>query len=309
MIRPKLSLRRPLALATGLLLGVAGAVAFAAPASAHHPEIFGAGCELDNGDIKVVWTVANSEKDWDAEITQISSPSGATVTGLGVGTKLPKLSSGGPAPTGEQTVPAGQNAELTVTAFWDKKREDVTNTRTGRAKLKGKCEEPEPEPTPTPTTPAPTPTTPGPTPPATTPPATPSPTPSVPEPGEATFELKETCDELIIIIDNPADGEAFSIRFQSEKGVVRTLEAIPGQVTSVSFDAYEGLTVIANSGGEEGPPVRWTKPEDCESGGGGGELPLTGAAAGGIAGGAVLLLAAGVVLFVVARRRRVTFTV
>lgn len=308
MIRPKLPLRRPLAVTAGLLLGVAGAVALAAPASAHHPEISGTGCKLSDGAIKVVWTVSNSERDWDASIQEISSPSGAPISGLEVGTKLPKKSSNEQPPTGEQTVPAGQTAQLSVKAFWDKDKRDVTSTRTGAATVTGNCEEPEPTPTPTvpePTTPPTTP--PATTPPATTPPVTPSTTPSVPEPGEPSFEVQETCDELSFVVNNPADGPTITVTLTSEKGEVKTLKATPGEETSVSFDAYEGLTITPSIEGKDAEPVKWTKPEDC-GGGGGGDLPLTGAAAGGIAGGAVLLLAAGVVLYVVARRRRVTFT-
>ncbi len=130
----------------------------------------------------------------------------------------------------------------------------------------------------------------------------------VPEPGEPTFELTETCDELIFAIDNPADGIAFSITLTSEKGTVKTLDAVPGQTTSVSFDAYEGLAVTPSFEDEKGDPIAWEQPEDCDNGGGGGGLPVTGAATGGIIAGAVVLLAAGAALFVVTRRRRLRFT-
>ncbi|HEX2772593.1 MAG TPA: cell wall anchor protein, partial [Micromonosporaceae bacterium] len=80
MNRPKLSLRRPLAVLGATFVGLAAAVAVAAPASAHHPEIAGTGCKLEDGSVKVTWTVTNSETEWTAEILEISSPSGAPVS-------------------------------------------------------------------------------------------------------------------------------------------------------------------------------------------------------------------------------------
>jgi hypothetical protein len=132
----------------------------------------------------------------------------------------------------------------------------------------------------------------------------------VPEPGEPTFELQETCDKLTFLIENPADGVAFTVTLTSEKGVVKELKAEPGKTTSVSFDAYPGLKVTPSADGVTDEPVVWAAPSDCGGTGGGSddELALTGAAAGGIAGGAAVLLAIGAVLFIVFRRRRVRFT-
>lgn len=58
MIRPKLSLRRPLAVLGATFVGLAAAVAVAAPASAHHSEIKVVGdCDTNTGNWVVTWTV------------------------------------------------------------------------------------------------------------------------------------------------------------------------------------------------------------------------------------------------------------
>ncbi|MFV2100419.1 hypothetical protein [Micromonospora sp. LOL_024] len=70
----RLNLRRVTAAAAGALIGLAGVATVAAPASAHHPVIKGVGCKLDNGDVKVEWTVTNSESRWVAEVAARARP-------------------------------------------------------------------------------------------------------------------------------------------------------------------------------------------------------------------------------------------
>lgn len=58
MIRPKLPFRRPLAIIGAGLLGLTAALAFAAPASAHHSEVKVAGeCNTTTGEWDVTWTI------------------------------------------------------------------------------------------------------------------------------------------------------------------------------------------------------------------------------------------------------------
>ncbi|MEQ4302390.1 cell wall anchor protein [Plantactinospora sp. B6F1] len=58
MIRPKLPLRRPLAILGAAFLGMTAALAVAAPASAHHSEVKVAGvCNTTTGEWDVTWTV------------------------------------------------------------------------------------------------------------------------------------------------------------------------------------------------------------------------------------------------------------
>ncbi|MER7166213.1 cell wall anchor protein [Micromonospora sp. NPDC000207] len=343
MIRLNSPLRRVVAVTAGALLGFAGAATIAAtPASAHHPIIDGTGCKLKDGSVRVTWTVRNSERQWDAAVVGVWSPSATEVTNLVPGALVPKAGQG--ELVGEQTVPRRKAAELSVRLEWDKGRSKLFATRTGKAKVTGNCQEEQPpSPTPSEEQPSPEPSpseeqppseeqspspepspseepTPSPEPspseePSPTPSTPVSPTPSqppvLPEPGEPTFDLEETCDQLTFLIDNPADGVEFSVTLTSEKGEVKTLDGVPGQKTSVSFDAYEGLKVTPSIGDVKDEVVVWEQPKDCEKdeeGGSGGGLPVTGAAAGGIAAGAILLLGAGAVLFVVARRRKLRFT-
>jgi hypothetical protein len=307
--RPKLSLRRPLAVLGAAFVGLAAAVAVAAPASAHHSIIEGTGCRLANGDVKVTWTVNNSESEWEGKITEVSTPSGTPITGIAVGATIPKSGEG--SLTGEQTVPAGQDVKLTIEAVWDLGDSQHTDKRTGTATVTGDCAPASPSPSPSESespSPSPSPSeseSPSPTPsPSESESPAPSPTPSAP--GEPVFALDVTCDELVFIIENPANGIAFTVTLTSEKGVVKQLKAVPGQTTSVSFDAYEGLEVTPSIGDITDEPVPWTEPADCDGEGGG--LPVTGAAAGGMAAGALVLLALGAGLFLVARRRRIRFT-
>jgi hypothetical protein len=61
VIRPKLSLRRPLAVIGAAVVGLTAAVAVAAPASAHHSEIrVKADCDTSTGEWVVTWTVTSN---------------------------------------------------------------------------------------------------------------------------------------------------------------------------------------------------------------------------------------------------------
>ncbi|MBY8870893.1 hypothetical protein K7640_03430 [Micromonospora sp. PLK6-60] len=177
MIRPKLSLRRPLAALGATLVGVAAATAFAAPASAHHSIITGTACKLESGDLAVTWTVKNSERDLVGKITDVWTPSATEITGIAPGVELPKAGDG--VVTGQQVVKAGKKAELKISAEWFRGDKRVTNTAAGSARTTGKCA---PAPTPEPTTPEPT-DSPEPT-------ETPAPTES-PEPTETPAPTEE----------------------------------------------------------------------------------------------------------------------
>ena len=292
MIRLKSPFKRAAAIAAGALLGMTGAVAFAMPASAHAGGVEGSAvCDTTTGEWVVTWTVTNDMPNKLATIKKVVFllPEGSTVTNIVDGAQVP-LAQGGELGklTGEQRVPGDQTeAKLRVKISWPEKKEEPAYQK--RVKFDGPCEEPD-EPTPTPT---PTPGQP------TEPPA---------EPGQPTGGEESTCEELILTLSNPEDGEPITVTFTPSTGDPQTVTAEPGTTETVTFPGSEGLKVVPSIGDEVGDPIAWT-PEDCETGGGGGgDLPVTGAAAGGIAGGAALLLAVGAGLFFMARRRRVTFT-
>ncbi|MFF0155652.1 cell wall anchor protein [Micromonospora sp. NPDC005203] len=345
---PKSPMRRVAAIAAGALIGLTGAATFAGPALAHHTTISGTACLTTNGVHRVEWKVVNSERDLEAKITEVWTPSGTTINGIAAGTTITPNGK----VTGTQLTTKNKPLELKVTATWIRNGTVVTHIASGTAKLSNNCTTP-PTATPTPTKPTTTPTvtpsatpsvtpsaTPSVTPSATasvTPSATPTTTPSTPvptspvpttqpseptgplvpeEPNAPVFEIVFDCDTLVISADNPAGGITETVVLTSEKNVVKKLELVPGKKTEVSFEAYEGLTVTPSVDGEQADPadaVKWVKPADCTPGQGGGDkdepaLPLTGAATGGIIAGAAVLLAVGAGLFVMARRRRLRFT-
>lgn len=328
----KTPLHRTTAALAGAFLGMAGAVAVAAPASAHHPIVRPvSSCVNDDYTWKVVWEISNSERDLQGDITEVAlTPADSVIKGIAVGDVLPK--SGDGAITAEQTLAAGTpKAELKVTAHW---------VRNGRHKVKPAAGEkykpttpctppssPSPSPSPSqPTSPSPSPSASQPTSPSPSAPTSPSgspstpPSPSAPTSGsvpppppieEPEYVYDQTCDTFTVGIDNPAGFEDLTVTFTPSVGTPKTVEAPAGEVTTVDFPASAGLTVTASAEGypDEDATITYEQPADCDgAGGAGGGLPVTGAAVGGIAGGAALLLGLGGALFFMARRRKVKFT-
>ncbi|MFI6760659.1 cell wall anchor protein [Micromonospora sp. NPDC050417] len=330
MIHPKLSLRRPLAVAGAALMGLAAATAIAAPASAHQTAVTGsAPCVTASGDWQVNWSVANSEADITGTVVKVRSTTpNQPLTGITVNAVLPKKNDG--TLTGVQTLTKNQQrTKLTVGARWVREgrhQNQIINHEAESAwvnKPTKVCATPtSPSPSVSPSvspstsaspTPSATPSTPATPSPSVSPstPATPTPSASTTPPAPVTPEtsVQSTCDELTYAVTNPEGGKTVTVTVTPSKGEAKTLTVEPGKSGSVSFPAEEGLTVTPSGEGvADTTPVAWEKPEGCDSGAGGGDLPLTGAAAGGIAAGALVLLAIGVTLFLVARRRRLTFT-
>ncbi|MBM0278362.1 cell wall anchor protein [Micromonospora tarensis] len=74
MIRPKLSLRRPLAILGAAFIGLTGVVAVAAPASAHHTTITATvECDRLTGERVIEWQVENSEANKDATLQKVTT--------------------------------------------------------------------------------------------------------------------------------------------------------------------------------------------------------------------------------------------
>ncbi|MET8365837.1 cell wall anchor protein [Micromonospora sp. NPDC005194] len=88
MIRPKLSLRRPLAILGAALVGLTGVAAVATPASAHHTEISAkVGCDRQTGERLITWSVKNSQADKDATLQKVTTNPGTPVNALMQGAK------------------------------------------------------------------------------------------------------------------------------------------------------------------------------------------------------------------------------
>src|ERR1700754_4099584 len=128
VIRSKLSLRRPLAVAGAGLIGLVATLAVATPAlaakSEPHPIITGTACVQKNGKLRIDWTVANSEKKWEATVREVYSHARGKITNIVPGATLPGNAEG--VLTGRQIAPASDEPTLTVRARWTKPKRKVT---------------------------------------------------------------------------------------------------------------------------------------------------------------------------------------
>jgi LPXTG-motif cell wall-anchored protein len=278
----KSPLRRTTAVLAGAIIGMAGAVAFAAPASATHPTITGTSDCVSEDGWTVTWTVTNKwPVDGKVKKVKVLSPEDGEVTGdlVGEDVVLPKENGG--EVTGEQVVPADvEKAKIWVEVKFDNGHKEgkvgVVKRPTEECAPPEEPEEPE-EPQ---------------------------------KPAEPTPIVEADCDLLIIGLKNPEDGADITLVMKTSKGETRELEVPAGTEKTTKFSASEGFSVEVSAKGLEGSTtVKYEEPEDCGgTGGGDSELPVTGAAAGSIAAGAGVLLAVGGGLFLVARRRKVKFT-
>jgi LPXTG-motif cell wall-anchored protein len=285
----KSPLRRTTAVVAGAFIGLVGAAAAAAPASAHAPVVSGTTtCADKDGNWTIDWSVGN-DFGTPATVKKLKlDPKDLEVTGDVVedGTEIPANSAGKPEDQVHGTTKVEDENVESVTIYVWLKWSDGYKTK-WKEPAHYTVHKPEACGDETP--------------------------PEQPQPGTPTPIVEADCDTLTLGLDNPKDGEDVTLTFKTSKGEARELEVKAGQKKTTKFSAAEGFFVEVGAEGVEGTTkVEYKQPEGCESGGGGGEegpsLPVTGAAAGSIAGGAAALLIAGVVLFFVARRRKVRFT-
>ncbi|MEU5905004.1 cell wall anchor protein [Micromonospora sp. NPDC047467] len=133
MIRPKLSLRRPLAVLGAALIGLTGVVAVATPASAHHTTISATtSCDQLSGERVITWKVQNSERDKAVTLKRVTAQPSTEVTVPVEGAKAVPLQ-GFVIPKGGtvlavQRVPGDTaTAKLTVFGKWKKNGKEATN--------------------------------------------------------------------------------------------------------------------------------------------------------------------------------------
>jgi LPXTG-motif cell wall-anchored protein len=330
--------RRLLAGGASLAIGAAGALAFAAPASAQEAAVpytaetisergvsvtGAAECDPETYSWTVSWTVTNTSA---SELATIVDPDPA-VTGFAHNDAFGPNES----KTGTQSVDSGtESATFEATLRWaneigeEEFLSDSATVELGDCPSKPKDPEPEP-------------------------------------PAEPAIVVFFTCELFGFIIDN-SEGEAgatvtftpdrtathghasgFSYTVDEENNVEIIIEEGAGIETVVgeadsenpvvlgpfpagadphthAFEAVEGLTITVELA-LDGEPVElkdnvitWSDkgldcvPDEGDDNGEGGELPVTGASTTLFAGGAVLLLAVGGGLYLIARRRRVTFS-
>ncbi|MDT5040495.1 MAG: hypothetical protein QOE51_1480, partial [Actinoplanes sp.] len=159
----KSPLRRSTVVLAGAFLGMAGAVALAAPASAHHTDLsLTSSCIDTKNNWVLTWSLQNSESDLTANLDKVTALplERGKITGIVEDATLPK-SGDGPL-VGVQTLrPRVRYASLSVTSHWLRPQTDgppknITFVSKGEAQRPTqKCEL---TPTPSQSTPTQTPT-------------------------------------------------------------------------------------------------------------------------------------------------------
>jgi LPXTG-motif cell wall-anchored protein len=277
--------RRSTAVAAGVFLGLAGAVALVSPASAHTPSVTGSTDCAKDGKWTIDWSIGNDYKT-DAKVLKIETDHGTVSGAITEADKvIPAFSSNKPDAQVHGTTTVENSVDSVTISVWlrwsDYKTPD-NKPQTYKVHKPEDCKPPT-------------------TPPTTTPPA----------PGAPTPTLEQDCTTITIGLDNPKNGTEVTLKFETSKGEVRTTVIAPGENKSEKFSAVPGFYVNVTPTGIPGAgkeKIDYQKPADCDTAGSGGGLPVTGAAAGTIAGGAGILLVAGAVLFFMSRRRKVKFT-
>ncbi|WP_406077072.1 cell wall anchor protein [Micromonospora sp. NBC_00858] len=133
MIRPKLSLRRPLAVLGAALIGLTGAVAVAAPASAHHTTITAtADCDRLTGERVITWKVENSERDKAVTLKKVTPTPATPVTVPVEGAEAVALegyviAKGGVVKAVQRVPGDTATAKLVVHGKWKKNGQEATN--------------------------------------------------------------------------------------------------------------------------------------------------------------------------------------
>lgn len=272
-MNPSRPTRRLVAGATGLLLGAAGALAFASPASAHFPTVKGdAVCDGQTGDWVITWEVFNSEDDLEGELTAVTvtpQPEPAFTT-IVVGAALP-VEGDGPLQEVQRVPGDTTEASLEVEVTWIRDYQKIVKKDKKDLRLGGDC-----------------------------------------APPGGTFEFdcetltitvtNPTKEELTLTLV-PSVGDAQEVTVAGGESATAEFPSSEGLTVEIQLD---GEPV------ELDEPIQITSEEwaalECDDDGEGGGLPETGASTGLIAGGALALLALGGGLFLVAQRRRVTFT-
>jgi hypothetical protein len=327
--------RRLLALGAAVIVGVVGALALAAPASAHHP-IFATEVECGPTPTTVIikWRVDNSETDKEATLSEVSPEVGGISNGARL---LPSADHAYQPLTGEQRVDiADQSVTMRMHVRWSngfngdfehtvrfdgqvcgetqvgfEDRCDGTTTvelKNGTnvdvrfvVEATGNWHKDAPVP------------------------AGKTATEVVPAANAALVQVKKgtevigrhereqpqncgkpalthksDCDNLTLTVENPQGGAPVDVSVKVGDRV-ETMTVQPGDNATKTIAGKAGLVATVTVGGEV-TEVQYVKPASC------GSLPVTGADVGRTAALALVLVFAGAGLFVAFRRRRIRFT-
>ncbi len=240
MNRLKSPLRRALAVAAGTLIGVTGAVAFAAPASAHHSTVEPkAVCDNVTGEWVVTWTVksyAPADAPHYRLVRADLTPAGSTVTNIAVTPEGSYPHATHEALVGEQRLPGdATEASLTVQAQWSNGYTE-TGAPSNGIRFTEKCGKDSPEPTAT---------------------------------------MASTCEGTVVVTlsngDNAKADAVITVTGEGKKGFKETKTLKPGEKdVEVEVPAESAEKVVVTEKGTDEPIAEggWTEPEDCVPPGG-----------------------------------------
>ncbi|SDY55376.1 LPXTG-motif cell wall anchor domain-containing protein [Micromonospora pattaloongensis] len=257
MFRPKLSLRRPLAVVGAAIVGLTAAVAMQSPASAHYSVPKGTAiCDTTTGEWVVTWTV-ESKVHFDSTHFALHhvavTPQGTTVEGIPVTQERNKYPhSVNDKLTGTQRVAGdARQATLATKAKWNDGYREQEAQRS-KVTFEGKCEKetvPSPEPTQSPEpTPEPTATPQEPTP-VTTP----------------TAAFASDCEGAVTVtLSNGADANTAVKLTVKAKDFNETYEIAPNSSKNdIVVPAGAGAITVTEGEKSVGEPYTWQKPENC----------------------------------------------
>jgi LPXTG-motif cell wall-anchored protein len=223
--------RRVLAVAASAAVGLVGAVVLASPASAHHSEVSGVPvCDTETGEWVVTWTVTSVAPRGVPSYRLVDvqlTPEGSSVSNIVVteGPGFPH-STGTPL-VGEQRLPGdAESASLGVQAKWSNRFEE-SELKWGEVRFGGPCEV------------------------------------EAPPPGPEVADVP-TCEDITIVVTNPADGEPVTVTVTTSTGEEVTEEVAPGAELTPTFPAAEGLTYQVTVDGDVLGEGEWQEPADCE---------------------------------------------
>lgn len=225
--------RRVLAITASAAVGLVGAVVLASPASAHHSEVKGVPvCDTTTGEWVVTWTVtsvAPADVDFYKLLEVQVEPDGSTVSNIAATPAEAGYPHDAKSPlVGEQRLPGDAvSASLGVRAEWDNEYVEKGKLKRDEVRFGGPCEV------------------------------------EAPPPGPAVDDVP-TCDDLTVVVTNPADGEPITVTVTTSTGEEATEEVAPGADFTPTFPAEEGLSYQVTADGEVLDEGEWQQPEDCE---------------------------------------------
>jgi len=244
VIRPKLPLRRPLAILGAAVLGLGAALTLAAPASAHHSEVKVQGvCNTATGEWDVTWTVESVAPPGVAKFKFLKAEAqsfvGATASPLTIPGLEVTAGANYPYPVNQkleftQSLPAETTAvSLRVKAQWDNRYKEP-RWAAARTEFVGTCEKKEEEP-----------------------PKTPNPTATV----------GAECDGTIVVkLRNGEDATApAEFTVTTDKGFEKQVTIAAGKEETVTVPADKAGKVTVTEKGQEKPLYDDVPPaaEDC----------------------------------------------